>query len=138
MMSLTRTKYTLLQPCDSLREHRDILFLIVILNDFLYCTTLTLIFDVLSSFRLFYIQFKEVKVLWGSGAGDRKTQAPRLKSYLIGTPIKVVFNLSQLNDQIMFNRIYIFFHTQFQNKKWQLHAEKYQILYWKTQIQTST
>ena len=85
MMSLTRTKYTLLQPCDSLREHRDILFLIVILNDFLYCTTLTLIFDVLSSLRLFYIQFKEVKVLWESGAGARGPDNP-------STPIKVVLN----------------------------------------------
>ena len=32
---------------------------------FLYYTTLTLICDVLSSFRLYYIQFKEVKILWG-------------------------------------------------------------------------
>ena len=41
------------------------LFLIVILNDFFYYTTLTLIYDVISSFRLHYIKFKEVNILWG-------------------------------------------------------------------------
>ena len=39
-------------------------FLIVILNDFS-----VLIYDVLSSFRLYNIQFKTVKILWGPGAG---------------------------------------------------------------------
>ena len=39
-------------------------FLIVILNDFS-----VLIYDVLSSFRLYNIQFKKVKILWGPRAG---------------------------------------------------------------------
>ena len=44
---------------------------------FLYYTTLILIYDPLSSFRLYYIQFKVVKIFlepgagdWGSGTGD--------------------------------------------------------------------
>ena len=41
-------------------------FLIVILNDFS-----VLIYDVLSSFRLYNIQFKKVKILWGPGAEGR-------------------------------------------------------------------
>ena len=41
----------------------------VILNNFSLFTTLTLIYDVLFSFRFYYIQFKEVKILWGPGAG---------------------------------------------------------------------
>ena len=67
--------YTLLHQAtkcegkNSLKERRDILVLIVIPNDFFYCTTLSLIYDVLPSFRLYYIQFKEVKILWGPGAG---------------------------------------------------------------------
>ena len=43
----------------------------MILNDFLYYTTLILIYDVLYSFRLYYIQFKEFKILWGPGTEDR-------------------------------------------------------------------
>ena len=43
----------------------------MIFNDFLYYTTLTLIYDVLYSFRLYYIQFKEFKIFWGPGAGGR-------------------------------------------------------------------
>ena len=42
----------------------------------LYCTTLTLIHHVLSSFWLCYIQFKEVKILWGAEAGC-KSRGPR-------------------------------------------------------------
>ena len=42
-------------------------------SDFLkawgYFPCLILIYDVLSSFRLCYIQFKEVEILWGRGAG---------------------------------------------------------------------
>ena len=34
-------------------------------------TTLNLTYDVSYSFRLYYIQFKESKVLWGLGVGDR-------------------------------------------------------------------
>ena len=55
---------------NSFRERRDIL-----LSErdpqrfFLYYTTIILIYDVLSSFRLYDIQFKEVKILWGLGAG---------------------------------------------------------------------
>ena len=43
---------------------------------FLYYTTLILIYDVLYSFRLYYIKFKEVKILWGPGAGGRATDNP--------------------------------------------------------------
>ena len=59
-------------------------FLIVILNDFS-----VLIYDVLSSFRLYNIQFKKVKILWGPGAEgriwepgvrDRVTQRPVLET----------------------------------------------------------
>ena len=39
----------------------------MILNDFLYFTTLILIYDVLYSFAL----RKEVKILWGPGVGGR-------------------------------------------------------------------
>ena len=75
------TCYTLLDQArrgerkNSLRER----------TTFLCCTTLTLIYDVLSSFRLYYIQFTEIKILWGPGAqnrmwgpgsGGRITQAP--------------------------------------------------------------
>ena len=38
---------------------------------FLYFTTLTLIYDVLFSFRLYYIEFKEVKILWGPDVRTR-------------------------------------------------------------------
>ena len=48
----------------------------MILNEFLYYTTLILIYDVLYSFRLYYIQFKEFKILWGPGTGGRITQRP--------------------------------------------------------------
>ena len=48
----------------------------MIINDFLYYTTLILIYDALCSFRLYYIQFKEVKILWGPGSGGRITQRP--------------------------------------------------------------
>ena len=48
-------------------------FLNMILNDFFYHTTLILIHDVLSALGLYYIQFKEVKVI---GAGGRTTQTP--------------------------------------------------------------
>ena len=41
-------------------------FLIVILNDFS-----VLIYDVLSSFRLYNIYFKKVEILWGPGAEGR-------------------------------------------------------------------
>ena len=36
---------------------------------FLYYTTLILIYDVLHSFSIYYIQFKEFKILWGPEAG---------------------------------------------------------------------
>ena len=45
-------------------------------NIFLYCTTLILIYDVLLSFRLYYIQFKELKILLGPGARGRTTKRP--------------------------------------------------------------
>ena len=47
---------------------------------FLYYTTLILIYDVLYSFRFYYTQFKEFKILWEpdmrAGAGGRITQRP--------------------------------------------------------------
>ena len=55
---------------NSLRERRNIF----VSDDdpqrfsFIIYTTLILIYDVLYSFRLCYIQFKEVKILWGPGA----------------------------------------------------------------------
>ena len=60
---------------------------------FLYYTTLILIYDALSSFRLYYIQFKEVKILWRLGAeyegwGPDNPNTPcmvytKSKSYLV-------------------------------------------------------
>ena len=44
---------------------------------FLYYTTLILIYDVLYSFRLNYIQFKELKILWGLGAEGRGPDNPK-------------------------------------------------------------
>ena len=35
---------------------------------------LILIYDVLSSYRLYYVQFKEVKILWGQGLENPNTQ----------------------------------------------------------------
>ena len=50
-------------------------FLDMILNNCsVFYTTLILIYGVLSSFSLYYIQFKEVKILWGPGAVGRVTQ----------------------------------------------------------------
>ena len=37
---------------------------------FNYYNNLILIYDVLSSYRLYNVQFKEVKILWGLGARD--------------------------------------------------------------------
>ena len=45
-------------------------FLIVILNDYY-----VLHYDVLSSFRLYNIQFRKVKTLWEPGAGGRGPRA---------------------------------------------------------------
>ena len=65
------TCYTLLHQVtraegkNSLWERRDI-FVFVILNGFSFFLNY-----VLSSFRLYYIQFKEVTFLWGPGAEDR-------------------------------------------------------------------
>ena len=42
---------------------------------FLYYTTLILIYDVLSSFRIYYIEFKEGKILWVPGAGGQEPVA---------------------------------------------------------------
>ena len=64
---------------NSLRECRYILVLIVILNDFLHCNTLTLIYDVLFSVRLYYIPFKEVKILWGIGSDNTNTHIKLMK-----------------------------------------------------------
>ena len=41
----------------------------------LYYTTLILIYDVLYSFRLYYIHFKEFKIFWGPGDEDREPRA---------------------------------------------------------------
>ena len=51
----------------------------MILNEFLYYTTLILIYDVLYSFRLYYIQFKEFKIFWGPDmrAGGRGSDNPK-------------------------------------------------------------
>ena len=69
---------------NSFRERRDILVSgrdpQTILLDY---TTLTLIYDVLSSFMLYYIQFKEVKILWRLGAGDWR---PGTNDRIIQTP----------------------------------------------------
>ena len=68
--------YTLLHQAtrdegkNSLRKRRNIL-----VSDrdfatiFCYYNNLILIYDALSTYRLYYVQFKEVKILWGSGAG---------------------------------------------------------------------
>ena len=45
-------------------------FLIMIFNNFLCNTMLILIYDVLSLFRIYYIHFKKVKILWKLGAED--------------------------------------------------------------------
>ena len=55
---------------NSFRERRDIF----IFNLYLQGFFLTLIYDMLSSFRLYYIQFKEVKFLRETGAGGPITQ----------------------------------------------------------------
>ena len=39
---------------------------------FLYYTNLILIYDLLCFFKLYQIQFKEVKILWGLGSGGRR------------------------------------------------------------------
>ena len=41
------------------------------------------IYDVLSSFRLYYVQVKEVKILWGPDmrAGGRITQTPNIMKH---------------------------------------------------------
>ena len=46
----------------------DILILIEI-REILYCTTLTLIYDMLFSLRLMKYSVKEVKIFWGPGTG---------------------------------------------------------------------
>ena len=48
----------------------------MILDDFSLLFYLNLVYDVLYSFWLNYIQFKEFKILWGPGAGGWITQRP--------------------------------------------------------------
>ena len=45
-------------------------FMIMIFNNFLCYTNLILIYDVLSSFRIYYFHSKKVKILWRLGAED--------------------------------------------------------------------
>ena len=70
---------------NSLIEHRGILVSeLWISTIFLHYTILILIYDVLSSFRLYYIQFMGIggrNPDMRAGAGARITQAPFLKGY---------------------------------------------------------
>ena len=48
---------------------RQVTILVIMSQITLYYSTLSLIYDTISSFRLYYIQLKEVKPLWEPGAG---------------------------------------------------------------------
>ena len=48
---------------------RQVTILVITSQIILYYSTLSLIYDSISSFRLYYIQFKEVKPIWEPRAG---------------------------------------------------------------------
>ena len=75
---------------------------------FLYCTTLTLIYDVLFSFKLYYIQLKEVKILCGSGAGGRRLGNPNTLFYRI---CSIFLNTYAGNYQTVFSCQEKFYNT---------------------------
>ena len=74
--SLRERRNIFLSDRDPQRFSFIILSLIILPLIFLYYTTFILICDVLYSFRFYYTQFKEFKILWGPRAGGRITQRP--------------------------------------------------------------
>ena len=72
---LKTTKYARLYPathyCTRLQGVKEKSFWSWSTTIFHYYNNLILIYDVPSSYRLYYVQFKEVKILWGLGAWDR-------------------------------------------------------------------
>ena len=72
-------------------------FLNMISTIFCRYIALILIYDVLSSFQLCYIQFKGVTILWGPGEGDLIIQTPYLLCFV---SLRFMFILS--GDYIQF------------------------------------
>ena len=100
LQQLARYYYTRLQGLKeriTLRSVGIFSFLNMISTIFRRYIALILIYDVLSSFKLYYIQFKGVTILWGPGEGDLIIQTPYLLCFV---SLRFMFILS--GDYIQF------------------------------------
>ena len=70
---------------------------------FHHYNNLILIYNVLSSYRLYYVQFKEVKILWGLGVGGRRLDNPN-------TLFKKCFHLVYFTEQYLFTLQFKYMH----------------------------